>query len=148
MPSIETSIWLALRARVESLALSPVHTVSYPNEAFTPPQTTVAPILPLPYLRVTHFLNTPNRPFLKGSDPHQRRGILQVAVMSPLNQQNSAIAIEVAGQVAAHFPADLPMRYGGLTVKVEKAPDVMRGLRDEESSRWMTPVSIRWECFI
>ena len=144
MPTVETSIWLALRARVGTLVLSPVHAVAYPNEAFTPPQTATAPILPLPYLRVTFFLNTPNRPFLNGADPHQRRGILQIDVMSLLNQ-NPAVALEAAGQVAAHFPADLPMPYGGLVVKVEKAPDVMRGFRDEE--RWITPVSIRWECF-
>jgi hypothetical protein len=144
MPTVETSIWLALRGRMATLVLSPVHTVSYPNEAFTPPQTSTAPILPLPYLRVDNFPNRTQRLFIPSGKPERYQGILQVSVMSLL-EQNAAIATEHAGLVAAHFPADLKLSHGGRTVRITKKPEVARGFREAE--RWMTPVSIYYECF-
>lgn len=49
MPSIETSIWLALKARVQALVLSPALAIAWPNEAFTKPTGG--------YLRVMHVPN-------------------------------------------------------------------------------------------
>ncbi len=143
MPAIETSIWLALRSRVASLVLTPAHAVAWPNEAFTPPQ---ASGQPLPYLRVDHFPNKTDRLFIPSGKPERFKGLLQVGVMSVLNQ-NAAVAVEVAGLVAAHFPPDLVLTHGGRTVRITKKPEVARGFRDDESSRWMTPVSIYYECF-
>ena len=34
MPTVETSIWLALKARKQALILSPVLSVAWPNESF------------------------------------------------------------------------------------------------------------------
>lgn len=115
MPTVETSIWLALRARVASLALSPVLPVNYPNEAFTPPATG--------YLRVTWIPNTTRRLFTGSTAPHERLGLLQIDVMAKLNQ-NAAVAMEIAGIVAEHFPADLRMTAHGVTCRVTKAPSV------------------------
>ena len=145
MPTIETSIWLALRARVESLVLSPVHPIAWPNEAFEQPQTG-SPPMAAPYLEVMLFRNTTDRITIGSAGPHRHKGFLQVAVMSPLNQ-NAAVSTETAGLIAAHFTADLKLRRDGRTVRITKTPDIMRGLRDDRTQRWMTPVSIPCECF-
>lgn len=147
MPSIETSIWLALKARVDSLALSPPIAVAFPKDAsFTRPQTTTTPPRLLPYIEVLHFLNRPRRLFHNGSEPHQRLGILQLTLIYPVSSQHDAVTdIEIAGQIAAHFPADLPLYRDGLTVRITEAPEIARGF--EENGDWRTPISIRWACF-
>ena len=134
MPTIETSIWMALKARVSTLVLSPVLPVSWPNESFTPPAAG--------YLRVTHVPNIANRLFIGSAAANQRLGLLQVSVFAKLNQ-DATIATEIAGLVAAHFPADLKMTSGGVTVRVTKAPDVAQALRDDP--HWHVPVTVRYE---
>jgi len=42
-----------------------------------------------------------------------------------------AVAIEIAGKVAAHFPQDLRMSYQDVTLYVEKEPDVRQPLITE-----------------
>lgn len=134
MPSIETSIWLALRARVAALTLSPVHPVAYPNESFTKPVGG--------YLRVTWSPNINRRLFLRGSDPHQRLSLLQIDVFEKLNQ-NVAVAMEIAGLVAAHFPADLKMTAQGVAARVVKAPDVAQPIPDD--THLQIPVTVQIE---
>lgn len=135
-PSIETSIWLALKARVQTLVLSPALPVSWPNESFTKPLTG--------YLRVTHVPNLNRRLFLAGSDPHQRLGLLQVDVFAKKNQP-VAVAVEIAGQIAAHFPADLRMPYGDLLVRVTAAPTVAQPMDDD--THLLVPVTVPIETF-
>lgn len=137
MPSVETSIWLALRARIASLVLNPILPIAWPNESFTPPATG--------YLRVSHIPNVNRRLFHKGTDPHERLGLLQVDVFARQNQ-NAAVAVEIAGQIAAHFPADLRLPYGGIRCQVTKAPDIAQAMRD--GTFWMVPVTISYRCFI
>lgn len=137
MPAIETALWLALRARVEALVLSPALPVAWPNESFTKPTGG--------YLRVTWIPNLNRRLFLRGSDPHQRLSLLQVDVFMPKNQ-NAAVALEIAGQVAAHFPADLKMSAYGVTARVTKAPEVAQPLDDE--THLMVPVTASVEAII
>jgi hypothetical protein len=134
MPAIETALWLALRARVEALVLSPALPVAWPNESFTKPTGG--------YLRVTRIPNLNRRLFLKGSDPHQRLSLLQIDVFAKKNQ-NAAVALEIAGQVAAHFPADLKMSAYGVTARVTKAPEVAQPLDDE--THLMVPVTVSVE---
>lgn len=136
MPSIETSIWLALKARLQALALSPALPIAWPNESFTKPTGG--------YLRVTHVPNLNRRLFLAGSDPHQRLGLLQVDVFMPRNQ-NVAVALEVAGKVAAHFPADLRLASGNITVRVTAAPTVAQAIDDD--THVLVPVTVQLECF-
>jgi hypothetical protein len=66
--------------------------------------------------------------------------------MSPVADQEAAeVDMEIAGQVAAHFPADHTMAFGGLQVRVTRAPDIAQAFRDE--AHWHTPVSVLWESF-
>lgn len=135
MPSIETATWLAVKARILTLSTTPALTVAWPNEAFTKPAS---------YLRVTWLPNTNRRLFLNGADPHQRLSLLRADVFAPKNQ-NVAIATELAGQVAAHFPADLKMTYGDIVARVVRAPNISQPLDDD--THLLVPVSIPIEVF-
>ncbi|TPL06684.1 DUF4128 domain-containing protein [Mesorhizobium sp. B2-4-11] len=135
MPTIETSTEAALFARVAALVLSPVLPIAWPNVAFTKPAGG--------YLRVTHVPNTNRRLFLGSNDPHQRMGLLQVDVFKPLNM-GASTATEIAGLVAAHFPCDLRLTSGGVTVRVTKAPDVSQAIADD--THWLVPVTVRYTC--
>lgn len=136
MPSIETSIWQALKARVQTLVLSPALPVAWPNESFTKPLTG--------YLRVTHVPNLNRRLHIRSEDPHQRLGLLQVDVFMPKNQ-NVAVALEVAGKVAAQFPTDDWLTYGNAAVRVTSAPTVAQPMDDD--THVMIPITVPYECF-
>jgi len=136
MPSIETQIWLALKGRVQSLVLTPVLAIAWPNEDFIKPITG--------YLRVTHVPNVNRRLLIGSTEPHQRIGLLQVDVFAKKNQ-DASVAAEIAGQVAAWFPTDLRMTYSTVAVRVTKAPDVAQAIADD--THWLVPTSVEYECF-
>lgn len=133
----EGHIEQALFLRVKSLSLSPATPIAWPNKSFTPPPSAG-------YLRVTHIPNINTRPFLESDAPHQRLGILQIDVFKPKNR-GTAVATDAAGAIAAHFPADLEMKSGTVTVSVSKTPDVRQALPDD--AHWMVPVIIRYESY-
>lgn len=135
MPTIKTSIWLALKARVQTLVLSPVLPIAWPNESFNKPTGG--------YLRVTHIPNVNRRLFLNPSDPHQRLGLLQIDVFGRKNE-NAAIAVEIAGKVAQHFACGTEMWRDGLRVSVTKEPD--DGQTIEGDTHVQVPVTIAYEC--
>lgn len=135
MPTVETAIWLALKARVQALSLSPALPIAWPNQSFNKPTGG--------YLRVTHVPNI-NRRILIASGPHQRLGLLQIDVFAEKNR-DAAVAIETAGLVAAHFPCDLRMNYGTVSVRVTKAPDVAQAI--ENDSHLQFPVTVQYETF-
>lgn len=131
MPSVESSIASALMARVNTLVLSPVHPVYWPNVAFTPPANKK-------YLRVTHFPNTTERSYIGSNEPHLHQGILQITVVAPISSGESA-AREIAGIVADHFPCDLPLFAG---VRVERRATL--GSMITTDTEIQIPVSIRY----
>lgn len=136
MPTIQSQIEAALFSRVASMALSPAMPIAWPNVSYSPPTTG--------YIRVTHVPNIARRLFLGSTDPHQRLGLLQVDAFTPLNKGASA-ATEIAGKVAEHFPADLKMTSGTVTVRVTKAPDVSQAIADD--AFWFVPVTVSYEVF-
>ncbi|MER8959304.1 DUF4128 domain-containing protein [Mesorhizobium sp. M0701] len=136
MPTLQSSIEAALFARAATLVLSPVLPIAWPNVAFTKPLTG--------YLRVSHMPNTARRLFIAGSDPHQRIGLLQIDALQKLNAGASA-ATEIAGQIAAWFPCDLPLFQDGIRIRVTKAPDIAGALSDD--THWMVPVTVSYEAF-
>lgn len=136
MPTIETSIWLVLKAKVQALVLSPVLPIAWPNESFNKPTGG--------YLRVTHVPNVNRRLFLSPSDPHQRLGLLQIDVFGKKNE-NATVAVEIAGRVAQHFACGTDMWRDSLRVSVAKAPDV--GQPIEGDTHVQVPVTIAYECF-
>ena len=134
-PTVETAIWLALRGRVESLVLSPVYPVAWPNESYQP-------AAGVPYLKVEHIPNRTLRAFIGSDDPHHYRGILQIGLMTKLNR-DLAVGLEVAGDVADHFPADLKLTAHGVIVRITAHPGV--GLPQPQATHLMIPVSVEYE---
>jgi hypothetical protein len=138
MPTIEASTWLALRTRIEALVTTPALPVLWPGESTELPAA--------PCIEVTFLPNTVNRLFLKGSSPHQRPGILQISLLTiPGAPQHEAQAQQLAGTIAVWFPADLILFYGGIKVRITAGPTVSGGYRDDSRSRWVTPVTIKFE---
>lgn len=145
-PTVETAIWMALRTRVASLVLTPALQVAWPKETFTPPQGG-NPVRPVPYLEVRHLPNANQRLYIGHDEPHRRAGILQLTLKYPVALNHSeAVQTQIAGQIAAHFPPGLKMKFQELTVHVERAPDVAQSFRDGSDPYWQTPVSIRYWC--
>jgi hypothetical protein len=134
--AILIDIETALLARVAALILSPALPVAWPNVAFTKPSGG--------YLRVNHVPNTSRRIMIGSSEPHMRRGILQVDVFRPKNE-GTALATALADQIAAWFPADMRLGAGGVTVRVTKASDAAIAVADD--THWQVPVTVSYECF-
>lgn len=138
MPSVETSIFQAVKARVDDLPMKAAYPIVWStNTAYSPSPTQ-------PYIRATWIPNVNRRLFLRGSDPHQRLAILQLDVMAKKTSGDD-VAIEVAGQVSAHFAADTPMFFQDVKVKVQRAPDVAPVVVGE--THIQAPVTIRVEAF-
>jgi hypothetical protein len=134
MATIETDIETALFMHVANLDLGGLP-IAWPNQSFDP--------LPR-YLRVAHFPNR-NRRFLIGSsEPHQRIGLLHLTVFGPKNAGPTETG-EVAGQVAAHFPADLQLPVGQIPLRITAAPDV--GPAQADDTHWLVPVRVSYEIY-
>jgi len=140
MATVESNIERALIKRAEGLApgLVPVASIAWPNSNFTRPSDANGF---LPYLAVDHMPNESFRYSLKGSEPRQRKGILQIRVSYPKNKGRKE-PLELAGLVAAHFPADLALFEDGVKVSIVKV-DVASAISNDVS--WDVPVSVFYE---
>lgn len=134
--TIEGSIEAALFTRVASLVLSTAMPVAWPNLSFEPILTG--------YLMVTHLPNGNRRMFIGSGEPHQRLGLLQVSVFAPKNKGPTP-ATEMAGKVAEHFPCDLKLVSGDVSLRITKAPDVIQAMANDPF--WHVPVRISYECW-
>lgn len=137
MPSVETKILQAVKTRIATLPMKVTYPIKWATETYEPSPSQ-------PYLRVTWVPNTNRRLFLKGSDPHQRLALLQIDVMAK-KASGDDVALEIAGQVAAHFAADTPMLFQDVKVTVQRAPDVGPVFVGDTHIR--VPVTIRVEAF-
>lgn len=124
IPSIETRIAEAIRARVASLPMAGQYQIVWTDGPLPAGQQSYTPSPTQRYLRCTWTPNRPSREGRVASDlPALRMGVLQVDVMG-LKTQGSGVAREVAGQVAAHFPLDFCMPFMGASVRVMEPPAV------------------------
>lgn len=131
--SIETSVWLALRSRIESIPLSPLPPRAYPASTYSP--TGAA------YLSIGGVSIDPQRVFI-GRGAHERNGTLGITYIAPLGQ-DSSVYTQIAGLIAAHFPDDLKIRYGDICLRVTSYPTIPGGYR--EGGYWHEPVTIPWQ---
>lgn len=145
MATVQTNIEKALLDRVKSLVLVPPLPVAWPNVDF-PGKTSTGVAIPMPasYIRVQHFPNKNERIHLGSTDPYFRQGFIQLTVVGQRNKGTLA-AMEVAGKVAEHFPADLALYSEGVRVKIASAPDVAPPLETDVS--WDVPVTVYYEVF-
>ena len=120
MPSIETTDWLALKSRIDTLVTAPVMTRFEPGAVVTPPTDATGPA---PFVLLSDVTNDPVRVGLSsrgisGVD-HIRSGTLMLAVQWPIARAISHAQLkEIAGQIAAHFPADQCMSFGPSRLRV------------------------------
>lgn len=146
-PTIETKISEAIRARVASLPMAATYTIVWtdgplPKKPNGEPETSYTPDPRKRYLRVTWTPNQTQRQFIGSKDPHRRPGVLQIDVFGTVSQ-GSPRAIEVAGQVAQHFPADLKLSFSGVKVRVLRAPSVFAPFI---GAHVQVPVVVELEC--
>lgn len=141
MPSVETKIWMALKGRATSVPGG--YPIAWPAQHFTKPSDANGSS---PYVEVANLINNPRRILIKGHGAHDRLGILQISLMLPVSPTYSAeVAQELAGRIAAHFPADLKLPFHDICVRIDRAADVDFGFRAD--AYWQWPVSIPWRCF-
>jgi len=140
-PNLQTKLWLALRAKVETLVLTPALPVLWLSEDVTLPAGNC--------LEISYQPNRPDRLLLKGSAPHERLGILQLGLLTPYasTSHRETVIREIAGDVADHFVVDEALTYLDITVKVYEAPEVAQTFKDEARQRLVTPIIVRWRCY-
>ena len=137
---IDTSIWLALRARI-TLAAGALP-VAWPAETFTPPTSATGV---LPYLAVGDTA-TSRRFVISSAGIQERTGIVTLVYVDALGFPQEYYVQKAAGLLQS-FPVDgeecfqsVCVRFGnGLAV-----PRVERGYRDKGYFR--VPVLIPWRC--
>ncbi|WP_127524583.1 DUF4128 domain-containing protein [Mesorhizobium sp. Z1-4] len=138
MPTtIEARIEKALLERVNTITVSPALPIAWPNVNYTPSPSTR-------YLRVNHIPNRAGRVHISSTAAHRRYGVLQMTAFLPKNG-GPTNATELAGAVAAHFPADHEMTVEGVTVRVTEAPSIAQALPDD--THWMVPITVPYECW-
>lgn len=125
MPSIVTTDWLALKARIDTLVTAPAMTKFEPGDILTPPTDATGPA---PYILLSDVPNEPVRVGLSsrgiaGVD-HIRSGTLLLTIQWPIARAVTHVQLrEIAGQIAAHFPADTCMTYGPSRLRVTQDAD-------------------------
>lgn len=136
---VETSIWLALKSRIDTLPLS--YAKAWPGQVF---EVAGSGGLPQPYLRVGRVTVAPVRHLIADGKPHERTGSLMITLVHPLGQDVS-VYDQIAATIAEHFKDGTEMRYGRVCVKVRSYPHVGDGY--EENGFWTVPVRVPWQCF-
>lgn len=132
MPSIETTDWLALKSRIDTLATDPVLTRFDPGAIVTPPKDAIGP---LPFILLSDAANDPQRVGLSsrgihGVD-HIRTGTLMLTLQWPIARAVSHVQLkEIGGQIAAHFPADTCMTFGPSRLRVTQDSAAMQAYVD------------------
>lgn len=134
MPSTETKIWLALKSRIDTLVTSPTLTKVEPGQVFTPGNG--------PFLMISDARNPVQRVGIDTS-LQVRSGTLILSVRWPIATHVSHTQlVEIGGQIAAHFPADLSMQYGGLCVRVTEDATMLQP--DHDGAWRVVSVRVLW----
>jgi hypothetical protein len=116
VPTIDTSDWLALKARVDTLALDMTIPIYEPGAIFTAPKDAAGP---LPYILLSDVTNDRDRGGRIDPSLHERTGTLMLTLQWPIAKPVTHARLkEIGGQIAAHFPADTCMSYGRSRLRV------------------------------
>jgi hypothetical protein len=135
----EGAIKEALFVRLVDLVLNPFHPISWPNLNFTPPADNR-------YIEARHVPNSVERMVIDTDGPHLRQGFLQINVRDALNQGTRID--DIAGAVAAHFPADLRLHHAfGLSVRITADPAPSPMIVENTPPGVLVPVLVAWECW-
>ena len=136
LTTVEAKIARAVTLRVTTLGLG--LPISWQNVDFSP--ATDAPTGK--WLRVQHVPNTVER--MTFGDLHRYRGLLQVTVHWPKGR-GEIEPREIAGQIVAHFPANLTLTEGDLPVRIMQRPEARDMLIEDAGA--MIPVMVQYEAW-
>lgn len=137
---IETSIWLALKSRIESLPLN--YPKALPGQIKFEPPSLNGKLLP--FIRVGKVSVAPADPYIDDGNPSWRYGALILALVYPFGQELEVYE-HLASKIATHFAQGTEMEYGELTVVSRSTPHVQDGY--EDNGYWAVPVRIPWRCY-
>lgn len=144
MPAIETTDWMALKARVDTLVTSPAMLRFDPGAIGAPPTDATGPA---PCILLSDVTNEPSRVGLArrgaaGVD-HIRSGMLMLSVQWPIARAVSHTQLkEVAGQIAAHFTADTCVSFGPSRLRVTQDATTLQPFI--EGAYWVAVVRVPW----
>lgn len=135
----------ALFGRLAGLSLSSSLPIAWPNVSFPGKNPDGSPKpKPPEYLRAVFVPNATNRQHINSDGLHQYLGLLQVSVHWPVGQGESAPR-SIAGTVASHFPTDLRLTHGDVSVRITKRPHVADLITEDDGVQ--VPVLVEWECY-
>ena len=137
---LETSIWMALRSRIETIPLD--YAVAWPGETFTAPYEASST---QPYLRVGRVTASPVRLFVQNDQSHDRTGSIIITLVNPI-RPDMAVSVydQRAATIAEHFRDGTEMLFNDVLVTVTSYPHVQNGY--EDNGYWTVPVRIPWRC--
>lgn len=118
-------------------AMSPALSTAWENVPFTP-------VSGEPFQRVTVLLAEPANPVI-GPDFHTEQGFMQVDLAYPLNAGPGA-ATARAELIRSTFARGAPFTASGVTVTIERTPEIMPGRVEED--RFVIPVRVRFYAHI
>lgn len=127
----------ALFGRVATIPLVPALPIAWPNISFSKPADRK-------FLRVVFVPNTTDRMQINSDGPHRYQGLLQISVHWPAGQGESAPRT-IASTIASHFPTDLRMVNGDVSVRITKRPHVADLITEDDGVQ--VPVLVEWECY-
>lgn len=131
----DVAIMNALFARLNSLTLSPVHPIAWPNTNFTPPTNGR-------FLRATFLPANKTRFAIPADSINEHVGIMQVDVFGPLTV-GASVPMATAQAVADHLKSGWVSR-GATRVEIVSAI-IQQG--SPSGSSFILPVSIRYRAF-
>lgn len=114
--------------------MSPALATAWENHAYTP-------VAGTPYQRVTVLLAEPVNAEIGRSGLYMEQGFMQVDLAYPLNAGANA-ATTRAELIRTTFYRGASFTASGVTVTVERTPEIMPGRVDED--RFVVPVRIRF----
>lgn len=137
--STEAMILAALLDHLKTLVFSPVLPVAEPGIAFP----AIGNTKPDNYLAV-YFLPNQTRQVTLGSDPQQKRGLLQVSVFWKAGA-GLIKPLDVAGAVVAHFANQRLTTGNGTVITVYADPWAASPIQEDD--RVQIPVTVPWSAF-
>lgn len=130
---VETKIKAGLSSRVEALTLIPALDVSWPGIAFDPTSAG--------YLKVSHVPSSTEHLFLRDTDENRYSGLLLLDLFWP-QDRGEIEATEKAGEIIDHFKLGTVIKYGGITIRIERPPSISSAF--EVAPFFQVPVTITY----
>jgi hypothetical protein len=118
-------------------AIMPAIDIVHENQSYVP-------IADRPYAECYVMFAIPNNPTM-GNGFYQELGIFQINLQYP-TEVGTADAAAQAQLIRDAFPRGATFIFGGVTVQVDRTPEISAGTVDGD--RWFLPIRVRWHADI